>query len=168
MLFVCNSIDSELKKLVSVLKLYDMEIDIFDLLSYKLVYQSGKEIYVRPKSKYKVLEYFFVLDEINEYHRRKEIFSLLDRYDTVHIYKSEYFAQSLIEEIETIATRYVLTPNESFLKTSNAIEKLVKNSQGLVFFSEFAKQKFSRLYSFDFKSTVLNRSILLLQKRCRP
>ncbi len=158
-LFVCSSIDFRLKKIVKILKDYDEDVDILDIVEYKFIYSGGKEIYIRPKTKYKSLEYFFIFDEINEYARRREIFDYLDRYDLVHIYKAEYFAVDFKDKIESISLRYVITPNNKILKNSKKIYELFKNASGIIYFDEFLKQKYKSLYNINFNSIVLHNPV---------
>ncbi len=151
-LFVCTSIDKELTNVVEALKLFNFEVDILDILSYEFLYSSGKKISIRPKTKFKVFEYFFMLDEINEYHRRREIFDYLDRYDIVHVYKAEYFAKNLLDKIELISLQYIITPSSKILKRSHKIDELFLNAKGILFFNHFDMKKFLNLNTFGVKS----------------
>ena len=162
-LFICSSIDSELLNIVDTLKESDLEVDILDIISYEFLYHNGKKIYIRPKSKYKALEYFFILDEVNEYHRRREIFDYLNRYDAVHIYKSGFFAKDFKDKIEAISLRYIMTPNDTMLKSSLKLDKLFEDSNGFLFFDEFIRNKYRKLYGYEFINIVLQPPIKALK-----
>jgi len=162
-LFICSSINSELLNIVDALKLYEIEVDILDIVSYEFLYHSGKKIYIRPKSKYKSLEYFFILDEINEYHRRREIFDYLNRYDSVHIYKACYFAKDFKDKIESISLRYIITPNDVLLKSSLKLDRLFSDSNGFLFFDEFIRSKYRKLYGYEFINQVLHPPVRALK-----
>ncbi len=161
-LFICSSMDSELISVVDALKEYDVEVDILDIISYNFLYSNGKKIYIRPKSKYKSLEYFFILDEVNEYHRRREIFDYLSRYDAVHIYKAGYFAKDFKDKIESISLRYIITPNNTMLKSSLKLDKLFEDSNGFLFFDDFIRNKYRKLYGYEFINQVLNLPVKAL------
>ncbi len=158
-LYLCTSIDNDLKKQVKALRNASAEVDILDIIEYKLIYDNGKKIYVRPKSKYKLLEYFYVLDEINEYLRRKEIFDYLDEYDVVHVYKSSQYAMNLKEKIQDISLKYVITPNELFPKDSSNLRDFFKDSAKFFFSDELLMIKFNHFFGYKDKSILLYNPI---------
>lgn len=152
-LFLCTCFDSTLKKRVKALQDDNNIIDVLDILEYKMVFDTGKTISIRPKSKYKIFEYLFVLDEINEYVRRRELFDYLDNYDLVEIYKCSQYAVHLRDKIKNISLKYVITPNEILPKNSGDIINLYNDSKLFFFQEDLKKRKFQ--LSFGYKNNIL-------------
>ena len=125
-LFICTSIDSYLKKQIKALQLAKHSVDVLNIIEYKMKFDNGKTIHIRPKTKFKFLEYFFISDEINEYYRRRELFNYLDRYDIVDIYKCSQYAIDIKDKIETISLKYVITLNDVIPRKNSKINELFK------------------------------------------
>lgn len=153
-LFLCTSFDSALKKRVKALQDDNQDVDVLDILEYKLSFNSGKVISIRPKTKYKVFEHLFILDEINEYARRREIFNYLDRYDLIDIYKCSKYAVNLKDKIESISLKYIITPSKILPQDNSTIKSLYTDSKLFFFKDELIKRKFQLTFGHKNTATI--------------
>jgi hypothetical protein len=152
-LYICTSLDSYLKEQINALQEAKHHVDILDILEYKLMLDNGKSIFVRPKTKFKILEHFFVLDEVNEHIRRREIFDYLDRYDIVHLYKCSLYAVDLKDKIEKISLKYTITPNYPLPKKNSKVDELYKNSK--LFITQDSKHTDAFIQTYGYKNKVI-------------
>jgi len=162
-LIICTSIDSYLKKQVEALKLASRQVDILDLVEYKMYFDNGKKIHIRPKSKFKILEHFFVSDEINEYYRRRELFNYLDRYDIVNLYKCSQYAVEIKDQIKKISLKYTITLNDLLPRKSTKLQELYSQSKAFFFGNEKLKKTFNSIYGFEENSFTLYEPIKLIE-----
>jgi len=163
-LFICTSIDRTLQKQILALQKQGHHVDILDILEYKLLFDSGKVIHIRPKTKYKMLENFFVLDEINETIRRKEIFDYLDRYDLVDIYKCSNYAVEFQNKISKISFKYTVTIHDVFPEKSSKLDELLTNAKAIFFQNKRLQNSFNIQYGYKEKSIALYKPLELLEK----
>jgi hypothetical protein len=141
-LILCSSYDSSLKERVEALRWGKLEVDVLDILEYKIDFNSGKVISIRPKTKYKVLENFYLLNGINEYARRREVFNYLDRYDLIEIYKCSHYAIHLKDKIQSISLKYIVTPNEVLPHPNLNIKNLYDDAKLFLFQKDLLKNRF--------------------------
>jgi len=161
-LFICSSIDSYLKHQVQALQQAKYQVDILDLLEYKMYFDNGKTIHIRPKTKFKILEHFFISDEINEYYRRRELFDYLDRYDIVNIYKCSQYAVDLKDKIKQISLKYTITINNLLPRKSSKLDELFKESKAFFFQKETTMQSFNYIFGYERRSFLLYEPVELL------
>jgi hypothetical protein len=161
-LIICTSVDNYLKKQIKALQLANHNIDLLNIIEYKMKFDNGKIIHIRPKTKFKILEYFFISDEINEYYRRKELFEYLDSYDIVHIYKCCQYTTNIKEEIESISLKYVITINNIIPRKNMKLEEFFKNAKAIFFQNDRLKQSFNYLYNLEDRTKTIYEPIELL------
>ena len=161
-LFICTSIDSFLEKQIKALQLSNHQVDILNIFEYKMIFDNGKKIHIRPKTKFKILEHFFISDEINEYYRKRELFNYLDSYDIVDVYKCCQYACDIKDKIETISLKYIITVNEILPKKSFKIDELFKDAKAFFFQNDRIMQSFNYLYGHSLKSIILYEPIELI------
>ena len=162
-LIICTSIDNYLKKQIDALRFSKKQVDVLDLVEYKMYFDNGKTIHIRPKTKFKLLEHFFVSDEINEYYRRRELFDYLDRYDIVNLYKCSQYSIDIKDKIEHISLKYTITLNDLLPRKSSKLEELYASSKAFFFQNDRLKQSFNHIYGYEAKSFVLYEPVELLK-----
>ncbi len=161
-LYICTSIDSYLIEQVLALQYAKHQVDILDILEYKLIFDNGKTIHIRPKTKFKLLENFFVLDEVNEHIRRREIFDYLDRYDIVNLYKCAQYAVEFKDKIENISLKYIITPNEILPRKKSKVDELFSNSKLFILENDRIRQSFNHTFGYENKSITLYKPVKFL------
>jgi len=161
-LIICTSIDSYLKTQIDALRSGGKQVDIVDLVGYKMYFDNGKKIHIRPKTKFKILEHFFISDEINEYYRRRELFDYLDSYDIVNLYKCSQYAIDIKDKIEQICLKYTITVNDLLPKKSAKLENLFKDAKAIFFQNERLKDAFNYNFGYEYKSIILYEPVKLI------
>jgi len=161
-LIICTSVDNYLKKQIKALREGGKQVDILDLVEYRMYFDNGKKIHIRPKTKFKILEHFFISDEINEYYRRRELFDYLDRYDIVNLYKCSQYSTDIKDKIEQISLKYTITLNDLLPRKSTKLEELYDEAKAFFFKDERLKQSFNYIYGHEENSYVLYEPIELI------
>jgi hypothetical protein len=162
-LIICTSIDNYLKRQIEALQeINNHSVDMLNIIEYKMKFDNGKTIHIRPKTKFKILEHFFISDEINEHYRRRELFEYLDRYDIVHIYKCSQYAIDIKDKIESISLKYVVTINDVIPRKSSKLEELFRDAKAIFFQNDRFKQSFNYIYGFEKHSKTLYEPVELI------
>ncbi|RUM67270.1 MAG: hypothetical protein DSZ06_01625 [Sulfurospirillum sp.] len=135
-LFICNRVDDTLEDRVKRLRNHKAEVSILYLNEYKLD-ENGKLVEFDIVTKSKLLEHNSKLRKIDKYLKRKKLFSYLDYYDIIDIYKCESSVSIFADKISSLCYDYFITPSNEeedlpFVKKS-ALKKLFKNARFLIF-----------------------------------
>jgi hypothetical protein len=153
LLFVCKKIDLYLKRRLDQLTAEGFEAHCLVLPKFTL-YKNWEKEELEPDFKLGFLEKNDTLKNVTNLIKYKKLFTMMEKYDSVNIYKASKLCSLHIDNIKKVTKSYFVTVEDEPIEHNRHIKKLFDGAYFLIFNSKTSLETFEKEFGYDEKTLI--------------